>query len=104
MPALEEEPWPDNVTSSSKYHVTTYKFDNTVYADYVPEFNEGYQYSVIDTVEENITTRKIIGEGLPTLIRFGAYYTYEEIEVLQRPLLIYRHFSAISNLTSTIWP
>ena len=84
MPALEEEPWPDNVTASSKYHVTTYKFDNTVYTDYVPEFNEGYQYSVIDTVEENITTRKIIGEGLPTLMRFGAYYTYEEIENLQR--------------------
>lgn len=84
MPALEEEPWPDKIVASSKYHVATYKFDNTVYANYVPEFNEGYQYSVIDTVEENITTRKIIGVGLPTLMRFGAYYTYEELEAAAR--------------------
>jgi surface protein len=83
MPALEPEPWADKVTSSSKYHVATYKFDHTVYANYVPEFNEGYQYSVIDTVEENITTRKVIGVGLPTTMRFGAYYTYDELE--ERP-------------------
>ena len=84
MPELEPEPFEEGVASSSKYHVATYKFDNTIYSDYVPEFNEGYQYSVIDTVEENITTRKIIGEGLPTVMRFGAYYTYEEIESVQR--------------------
>ena len=84
MPELEPEPFEEGVASSSKYHVATYKFDNTVYADYVPEFNEGYQYSVIDTVDGNITTRKIIGVGLPTVMRFGAYYTYEEIEVVQR--------------------
>ena len=84
MPALEPEPWPDKVVASSKYHVTTYKFDNTIYSDYVPEFNEGYVYTVTDTVEGNITTRKIIGEGLPTVMRFGAYYTYEEIESVQR--------------------
>lgn len=79
MPALEEEPWPAKVTASSNCHVATYKFDNTIYANYVPEFNEGYQYRVIDTVESNITTRQIIGVGLPTLMRFGAYYTYEEL-------------------------
>jgi surface protein len=80
MPELEPDPWSDKVTASNKYHVTTYKFDNTVYANYLPEFNDGYQYSVTDTVEGNITTRKIIGVGLPTLMRFGAYYTYEELE------------------------
>ena len=109
MPALEPEPWPNKVTSSSKYHVTTYKFDNTVYASYLPEFNEGYEYTVTDTVEGNITTRKIIGVGLPTLMRFGAYYTYEELEESARAAteresslleVIYADTSAVTDATN----
>ena len=109
MPALEPEPWPNKVTSSSKCHVTTYKFDNTVYANYLPEFNDGYQYTVTDTVEGNITTRKIIGVGLPTLMRFGAYYTYEELEAAARNAteremslleVIYADTSAVTDATN----
>jgi surface protein len=79
MPALEPEPWPTKITASTNCHIATYKYDNTIYEDYVPEFNEGYQYRVIDKIDANITTRQIIGVGLPTLMRFGAYYTYEEL-------------------------
>lgn len=109
MPALEPEPWTANITSSSKYHIATYKFDHTVYANYVPEFNEGYQYSVIDTIEGNITTRKVIGVGLPTVMRFGAYYTYEELEERQREAtarelclkeITYANTSAVTDATN----
>ncbi len=56
-----------NVTG---YVTAEYKFDNTL-ADLIPEFNEGIEYIYEDVVEENIVTRTIYSNELPTLIRFG---------------------------------
>lgn len=80
MPTLEDEPYVGEITSSSEMIITEYKFDNTIYENYIPQFNEGFTYRCFDTVADNITTRKIIASSLPTVIRFGGHYTYDEIE------------------------
>jgi surface protein len=81
MPELEPEPYEGEIMSSSEIVVAEYKFDHTIYENYVPEFNEGYTYRVSDIVEGNITTRKIIGFELPTIMRFGSFYSYDEINL-----------------------
>ena len=54
--------------------VAKYKFDGSVYADLIPEFNEEFtNYTITDEVEGNIITRTIESDSLPTDIRFGEY-------------------------------
>ena len=52
--------------------IAKYKYDSSVYADFVPVFNDGYSgYTISDVVDGNMTTRTIECDILPTLIRFG---------------------------------
>ena len=52
--------------------VAKYKFDGSVYADLIPEFNEEFtDYNITDEVEGNIITRTIESDSLPTSMRFG---------------------------------
>ena len=51
--------------------IAEYKFNNTLY-DLIPEFNAeftDYTYEVI--VDGEVTTRTIISDDLPTIVRFG---------------------------------
>ena len=50
--------------------IAEYEFTSTI--DTLPTFNEGYEYSYIDEVNETtgITKRTIYGYGLPTIIKF----------------------------------
>ena len=81
MPELEPEPWPDRVTSSSEKIIADYRFNNTVYENYLPQFNgEFATYRIADSVAENIVTRKVISAELPTMIRFGIDCSANDIE------------------------
>ena len=81
MPELEPEPWPDNVTSSSEKIIADYRFNNTVYENYLPQFNSEFAtYRVADSVAENIVTRKVISAESPTMIRFGVDCSSDDIE------------------------
>lgn len=83
MPELEDEPWPENVTSSSQKIIADYRFNKTVYENYLPQFNSEFDtdtYRVVDSVEENIITRKVISAELPTMIRFGVDCSSDDIE------------------------
>lgn len=81
MPELEPEPWPDNVTSSSEKIIADYRFNNTIFENYLPQFNSEFTtYRVVDSVAENIVTRKVISANSPTMIRFGADCSSDNIE------------------------
>ena len=54
--------------------IAKYKFDNTLEANLLPEFNSEFTsdlYTVTDEVDGNATTRTIESDSLPTLMRFG---------------------------------
>ena len=52
--------------------ICKYKYDSSMYADFIPEFNSGFSdYVITDEVEGNIITRTIESDKLPTLMRFG---------------------------------
>lgn len=81
MPELEPEPWPDKVTSSSEKIIADYRFNNTVYENYLPQFNSEFAtYRIADSVAENIVTRKVISADSPTMIRFGIDCSSNDIE------------------------
>ena len=62
--------------------VCKYKFDSSIYPDLTPEFNSGYEgYVVTDEVSENIVTRTIECDTLPTLMRFGVAWTDSDTDV-----------------------
>ena len=56
--------------------ICKYKFDSSIYADLIPEFNSGYSgYVITDEVEGNIITRTIESDELPTLMKFGTKWS-----------------------------
>ena len=55
--------------------IAKYKFDNTLEANLLPEFNSEFTsdlYTVTDEVDGEVTTRTIESDSLPTLMMFGA--------------------------------
>ena len=57
--------------------IAKYKFDSSVYADLIPEFNSEFTsdlYTVTDELDGEVTTRSIESDSLPTLMRFGRAY------------------------------
>ena len=64
--------------------IAKYKFDSSVYADLIPEFNTEFTsdlYTVTDEVDSensNYIIRTIESESLPTLMRFGRVYVEGE--------------------------
>ena len=54
--------------------IAKYKFNNTLEANLLPEFNSEFTsdlYTVTDEVNGEVTTRTIESDSLPTLMRFG---------------------------------
>ena len=94
--------------------IAKYKFNNTLEANLLPEFNSEFTsdlYTITDEVEGDITTRTIESDSLPTLMRFGSNLdTYVEgselalLEVLDMNtsglISCYRMFRYCKNLTS----
>ena len=61
--------------------IAKYKFNNTLEANLLPEFNSEFTsdlYTVTDEVEGEVTTRTIESGMLPTLMRFGRVYVEGE--------------------------
>ena len=55
--------------------IAKYIFDKSIYENFIPVFNDGYtNYTVTDTEDENLVTRTIESNSLPTLMRFGRTY------------------------------
>lgn len=103
MPIPEEEPYVDEITSSSEKIVAEYKFDNAVTADYLPTFYEGYAISrVFDTVADTITTRKVIATEIPSEMYFtGSTALLEVLDIDISNMVETRGmFESCSNLTS----
>ena len=65
--------------------ICKYKYDSSIYADFIPEFNSGYSgYVITDEVEGNIITRTIESDKLPTLMRFGRVWVSGESDTDNR--------------------
>ena len=80
--------------------IAEYKFNNTLY-DLIPEFNNGFTYTVEDVVEGNVTTRTIYSDSLPTLMRFGTNTLYAKDYVKGSEVaLISIEYLDTSNLTT----
>ena len=54
--------------------IAKYKFNQEIYADFIPEFNSEFtNYTITDEIDtDGYTIRTIESDSLPTLIRFGA--------------------------------
>ena len=52
--------------------IAKYKFDKSIYEDFIPVFNEEYEYTISDEINENLVTRTIESENLPTQMQFGS--------------------------------
>lgn len=102
MPILEEEPYVNEITSSSEKIVAEYKFNNTVTADLLPTFYDGYKISrVVDTVADTITTRKVIATESPSEMYFtGSTALLEVLDVdISNIIEAKQMFESCSNLT-----
>ena len=102
MPILEEEPYANEITSSSEIIVAEYKFNNTVTADLLPTFYDGYNISrVVDTVADTITTRKVIATESPSEMYFtGSTALLEVLDVdISNIVDAKQMFESCSNLT-----
>ena len=88
------------ITVLEQYKIAEYKFNNTLY-DLIPEFNESFTYAYEDIVEENITTRTIYSDSLPTQMRFGTNTLYANDYVKGSEVaLISIEYLDTSNLTT----
>jgi surface protein len=102
MPILEEEPYVNEITSSSEIIVAEYKFNNTVTANYLPTFYDGYNISrVVDTIVDTITTRKVIATESPSEMYFtGSTALVEVLDVdISNMVETKQMFENCSNLT-----
>ena len=70
--------------------IAKYKFDKTIYADLLPEFNAEFtpdKYNTTDEEVDGIITRTIESNELPTLMRFGnnldTYVEGSEVALLE---------------------
>ena len=54
--------------------IAKYKFDQTIYENFIPEFNSEFtDYTITDEIDtDGYTIRTIESEDLPTLMRFGS--------------------------------
>ena len=78
--------------------ICKYKFDSSIYSNLIPEFNSGYTgYAVSDEINENIVTRTIECDTLPTKINFG-YTNASLISSNEAASLIEVLFIDVSNL------
>ena len=57
--------------------ICKYIFDKTINSNPLPTFNSGFEYSVSDATTDNLVTRTITSDALPTKIVFG--YDGEEV-------------------------
>ena len=67
--------------------IAKYKFDKTIYADLLPEFNAEFtsdKYNTTDEEVDGIITRTIESDELPTLMRFGRVWVEGESSVDNR--------------------
>ena len=96
--------------------IAKYKFNQDIYADFLPEFNSAFTsdlYTVTDEIdsEDGYTIRTIESDSLPTLMRFGSsldnYIEGNELALLEvlemdtgELTSAYRMFRCCSNLTS----
>ena len=67
--------------------IAKYKFDKTIYADLLPEFNTEFtsdKYNTTDEEVEGIITRTIESDELPTLMRFGRVWVEGEVDTDNR--------------------
>ena len=54
--------------------IAKYKFDQTVYENFIPEFNSGFTYTITDETDtDGFTIRTIESDSLPQRIKFGEY-------------------------------
>ncbi|MBQ2409035.1 MAG: BspA family leucine-rich repeat surface protein, partial [Bacilli bacterium] len=64
------------ISTSDEYVITEYKYDKSIYFDFIPVFNSDYDsyfvYNEYNDEDNNIVTRKIVSNTLPTLMRFGS--------------------------------
>ena len=51
--------------------IAKYKFDSSIYPNYLPELPSGYTYSITDSQEGSIITRTLESDTAPTSVRFG---------------------------------
>lgn len=51
--------------------IAKYKFDSSIYPNYLPIFPSGYTYSITDSQEGSIITRTLESDTAPTSVRFG---------------------------------
>ena len=59
--------------------IAKYIFDKSIYENFIPVFNDGYSdYTISDEINENLVTRTIESDSLPTLMRFGLLYVNGE--------------------------
>ena len=80
--------------------IAEYKFNNTLY-DLIPEFNAEFtDYTYEDIVEENVTTRTIYSDSLPTKISFGQNTTAAQPRELS---LLGVDYLNITNATKNIY-
>ena len=67
--------------------IAKYKFNNTLEANLLPEFNSEFTsdlYTVTDEVDGDVTTRTIESDSLPTLMRFGRLWVEGETDTDNR--------------------
>lgn len=60
--------------------IAKYKFDQTIYENFIPTFNSGFtDYTITDETDtDGFTIRTIESDSLPTTIRFGQVYVNGE--------------------------
>ena len=51
--------------------IAKYKFDSSIYPNYLPELPTGYTYSITDSQEGSIITRTLESDTVPTSVGFG---------------------------------
>ena len=67
--------------------IAKYKFDKSIYADLLPEFNAEFtsdKYNTTDEEVDGIITRTIESDELPTLMRFGRVWVDGESDTDNR--------------------
>ena len=81
--------------------IAKYKFNQNIYADFIPEFNGGFtDYTITDEIDtDGYTIRTIESDSLPTLIRFGSTDTSGNGEYTKQHSLLEVNNLNTSNVT-----
>ena len=64
--------------------IAKYKFNQNIHENFLPVFNDGFTYTITDSIDtDGFTIRTIESDSLPTLIKFGdSSSAYENIGIL----------------------